>query len=154
MRASPSTTRAVNRASPVRRSAQRDLAAATQAGVVVTKVPDYCIDEVSDHAMALLLAAARKIPRSSAQVHDGRWDMKAVVPIHRLRGSGMTQILAINFGRTAAEQILEMPNIRQTTAIDLMTGLAEKKPLESSTIRLNLPPLTGKVILFQPKYYD
>jgi trehalose synthase len=73
--------------------------------------------------------------------------------VHRLK-NGMTQILAINFGRSPAEQILEMPTIRQTTAIDLMTGLAEKKPLDSSTIRLALPPLSGKVILFQTKYYD
>mgnify|MGYP003693750237 CR=1 FL=1 len=36
-----------------------------QAGIVVTKVPDYCIDEVSDHAMALLLAAVRKIPMAT-----------------------------------------------------------------------------------------
>jgi D-3-phosphoglycerate dehydrogenase len=50
-------------------------------------VPDYCIDEVSDHAMALLLALVRKIPSSSARTHGGRWEMKAVVPIHRLRGS-------------------------------------------------------------------
>ena len=64
-----------------------DLAAATAAGIVVTKVPDYCIDEVSDHAMALLLAVVRKIPSSSARTHGGRWEMKAVVPIHRLRGS-------------------------------------------------------------------
>src|SRR5262245_9852418 len=49
-----------------------DIAAATAAGIVVTKVPDYCIDEVSDHAMALLLALVRKIPSSSAQVHEGR----------------------------------------------------------------------------------
>jgi len=64
-----------------------DLAAATAAGIVVTKVPDYCIDEVSDHAVALLLALVRKIPLSNAHVHAGRWEMKAVVPIHRLRGS-------------------------------------------------------------------
>jgi D-3-phosphoglycerate dehydrogenase len=63
-----------------------DLAAATSAGIVVTKVPDYCIDEVSDHAMALLLTVARKIVQSNAHVHAGRWEMKAVVPIHRLRG--------------------------------------------------------------------
>jgi D-3-phosphoglycerate dehydrogenase len=62
-----------------------DLDAATAAGIVVTKVPDYCIDEVSDHAVALLLAAARKIPSSSASVHAGDWRMKAVVPVHRLR---------------------------------------------------------------------
>jgi D-3-phosphoglycerate dehydrogenase len=64
-----------------------DIQAATAAGIVVTKVPDYCIDEVSDHAMALLLAIVRKIPSSSARTHGGRWEMKAVVPIHRLRDS-------------------------------------------------------------------
>jgi len=73
-----------------------DLEAATAAGIVVTKVPDYCIDEVSDHAMALLLTLARKIPSSNAQVHAGRWEMKAVVPIHRLKG----RILGlVGFGR-------------------------------------------------------
>ena len=64
-----------------------DLDAATKAGIVVTKVPDYCLDEVSDHTMALLLAVVRKIPSSSARTHGGTWQMKAVVPIHRLRGS-------------------------------------------------------------------
>jgi len=73
-----------------------DLAAATSAGIVVTKVPDYCIDEVSDHAMALLLALVRKIPSSSARTHAGRWEMKAVVPIHRLRGSVLG---LVGFGR-------------------------------------------------------
>ena len=73
-----------------------DLAAATSAGIVVTKVPDYCLDEVSDHAVALLLAAVRKIPLSNAHVHAGRWEMKAVVPIHRLRG---TVLGLVGFGR-------------------------------------------------------
>ena len=73
-----------------------DLAAATSAGIVVTKVPDYCIDEVSDHALALLLAAARKITVSNTQVHAGRWEMPAVVPIHRLRGSVLG---LVGFGR-------------------------------------------------------
>ena len=64
-----------------------DIPAATKAGIVVTRVPDYCLDEVSDHAMALLLALARKIPSSNARTHAGQWAMKAVVPIHRLRGA-------------------------------------------------------------------
>ena len=63
-----------------------DIATATSQGIVVTKVPDYCIDEVSDHAMALLLAIVRKIPFSNSMVQAGRWEMPAVVPIHRLRG--------------------------------------------------------------------
>jgi len=64
-----------------------DLDAATKAGIVVTKVPDYCIDEVSDHAMALLLTIVRKIPAASEQVHAGIWKMPNFVPIYRLRGS-------------------------------------------------------------------
>jgi D-3-phosphoglycerate dehydrogenase len=73
-----------------------DLEAATKQGIVVTKVPDYCIDEVSDHAMALLLSLIRKIPFSSGRAHAGRWEMPAVTPIHRLRG---TVLGLVGFGR-------------------------------------------------------
>jgi D-3-phosphoglycerate dehydrogenase len=73
-----------------------DIDAATRQGIVVTKVPDYCIDEVSDHAMALLLSLVRKIPFSSARAHAGRWEMPAVTPIHRLRG---TVLGLVGFGR-------------------------------------------------------
>ena len=73
-----------------------DIAEATKKGIVVTKVPDYCIDEVSDHTMALLLAVVRKIPMISKQVHGGTWKMPNVVPIHRLRGSVLG---LVGFGR-------------------------------------------------------
>jgi D-3-phosphoglycerate dehydrogenase len=73
-----------------------DIEAATAKGIVVTKVPDYCIDEVSDHTMALLLAAARKIPMANAHVHGGVWKMPNYVPMHRLRGSVLG---LVGFGR-------------------------------------------------------
>ena len=73
-----------------------DIPAATERGIVVTKVPDYCIDEVSDHTMALLLSAVRKIPFANSLVHAGKWEMPAVVPIHRLRG---TVLGLVGFGR-------------------------------------------------------
>jgi len=63
-----------------------DIPAATACGITVTYVPDYCLHEVSDHAMALLLALARKIPFSDRLVQGGRWEMPAVVPIRRLVG--------------------------------------------------------------------
>ena len=63
-----------------------DLAAAAEAGITVTYAPVYCLDEVSDHAMALLLSLVRKIPYATRLVSDGRWEMPAVVPIARLRG--------------------------------------------------------------------
>lgn len=73
-----------------------DIAAATAAGIVVTRVPDYCIDEVSDHTLALLLALVRKIPFANSHVHTGQWQMASVVPIHRLRG----RVLGlVGFGR-------------------------------------------------------
>ena len=50
-------------------------------------MPDYCIREVSDHAMALLLALIRKIPLSNKLVQSGRWEMPAVVPIRRIEGT-------------------------------------------------------------------
>jgi D-3-phosphoglycerate dehydrogenase len=73
-----------------------DIAAATDAGIVVTRVPDYCVDEVSDHTLALLLAVVRKIPFANSRAHAGRWEMAAVAPIHRLRG---TVLGLVGFGR-------------------------------------------------------
>ena len=64
-----------------------DIPVATGQGIVVTRVPDYCLDEVSEHAMALLLALARKIPFANSRTHAGNWKMPEVVPIHRLRGT-------------------------------------------------------------------
>ncbi|HZP78500.1 MAG TPA: C-terminal binding protein [Pseudolabrys sp.] len=72
-----------------------DLKAAAAKGITVNYVPDYCIHEVSDHAMAMLLALARKLTLSNKVVQAGRWEMPAVVPIHRLHG----QVLGlIGFG--------------------------------------------------------
>src|SRR5258708_14465705 len=72
-----------------------DLPAAKEKGIAVNYVPDYCIREVSDHAMALLLALIRKIPLSNKLVQSGRWEMPAVVPIRRIEG---TVLGLIGFG--------------------------------------------------------
>jgi D-3-phosphoglycerate dehydrogenase len=64
-----------------------DLPAAKEKGIAVNYVPDYCIREVSDHAMALLLALIRKVPLSNKLVQSGRWEMPAVVPIRRIEGT-------------------------------------------------------------------
>jgi D-3-phosphoglycerate dehydrogenase len=63
-----------------------DIDAATKAGIQVCYVPDYCLDEVSDHALALLMSLARKITYSNSLVQGGRWEGKAVAPLWRLRG--------------------------------------------------------------------
>jgi D-3-phosphoglycerate dehydrogenase / 2-oxoglutarate reductase len=72
-----------------------DLVAAREKGIAVNYVPDYCIREVSDHAVALLLALIRKIPLSNKLVQAGRWEMPAVVPIRRIES---TVLGLIGFG--------------------------------------------------------
>jgi len=72
-----------------------DLAAAKEKGIAVNYVPDYCIREVSDHTMALLLSLIRKVPLSNKLVQAGRWEMPAVVPIRRIEG---TTLGLVGFG--------------------------------------------------------
>jgi D-3-phosphoglycerate dehydrogenase len=72
-----------------------DLPTAKEKGIAVNYVPDYCIREVSDHAMALLLSLIRKVPLSNKLVQSGRWEMPAVVPIRRIEG---TVLGLIGFG--------------------------------------------------------
>jgi len=79
-----------------------DVKTAAELGITVTYVPDYCMQEVSDHAMALLLALARKVPRSNALVQSGRWEMPAVVPLRRLEGQVLGLIGFGNIPRAVA----------------------------------------------------
>src|SRR5262249_16244329 len=65
-----------------------DVEAATRRGVQVTNAPsEWCSDEVADHAVALWLAAARKIPQYAAATRSGEWHWQSARPIHRLPGS-------------------------------------------------------------------
>ena len=75
-----------------------DMAAATKARILVTNVPDYCIDEVSDHALALLLALGRRIAVADNAVKAGAWDVVAHAGIRRLRGQTLG---LIGFGKIA-----------------------------------------------------
>ena len=62
-----------------------DVNAATERGIIVSNVTDYCIDEVSDHAFALLMSAARKVVQLNTAVKNGVWNFNEGVPIFRLR---------------------------------------------------------------------
>ncbi|TWB45914.1 C-terminal binding protein [Nitrospirillum pindoramense] len=75
-----------------------DLDAATDAGIIVTNNPTYCVEEVADHTVALLLSAARKTALLDRTVRDGRWDVMAAAPMRRLS----TQTLGlVGFGNIA-----------------------------------------------------
>jgi len=63
-----------------------DVASATKHGVCVVHVPSYCEDEVSDHAMALLLSCVRRTVLFTNSIRGGKWDFKLGRPMPRLRG--------------------------------------------------------------------
>jgi D-3-phosphoglycerate dehydrogenase len=79
-----------------------DLPAAKELGIAVNYVPDYCLREVSDHAMALLLALARKVPFSNKLVQSGRWEVPPIVPLRRLEGQTLGLIGFGNIPRALA----------------------------------------------------
>jgi D-3-phosphoglycerate dehydrogenase len=65
-----------------------DVEAATKHNILVTNVPnEWCENEVADHAMALLLAVARKVTVYDRATRAGIWQWQSGAPIHRLRGS-------------------------------------------------------------------
>lgn len=61
-----------------------DIDAARQAGITVTNVPDYCVQEVATHTVALLLALIRRVPQADAIVRSGGWGVVAIGELHRL----------------------------------------------------------------------
>lgn len=73
-----------------------DIPAATARGVWVAYVPDYSVDEVSSHAVGLLLAHARGIPWLVEATRNGIWGNGPVVPRRRLRGQTLG---LLGFGR-------------------------------------------------------
>jgi D-3-phosphoglycerate dehydrogenase len=75
-----------------------DIGEASARGIVVTNVPDYCIDEVSDHALALMLSLVRRVVVLDRSVRDGGWDLALARPVHRLRGRTLG---LVGFGRIA-----------------------------------------------------
>ncbi|HEY7667133.1 MAG TPA: C-terminal binding protein [Actinomycetota bacterium] len=75
-----------------------DIAEASSRGIVVTNVPDYCIDEVSDHALALILSLVRRVAILDRDVRAGGWDLAPARPVHRLRGRTLG---LVGFGRIA-----------------------------------------------------
>ena len=73
-----------------------DVDAATELGIQVLNVPDYCMDEVSNQAISLMLACHRKLNILNSQVHHNGWDYKIAKPIHRLQGQTLG---LLGFGR-------------------------------------------------------
>lgn len=77
-----------------------DLDAARAAGMAVTNVPDYCVEEVATHTIGLLLALVRRIPEGDAIVRSGKWGIGDLGVVHRF--SELTVGL-VGYGRIARQ---------------------------------------------------
>ena len=79
-----------------------DLEAATAAGIIVTNNPTYCIEEVAEQTMAMLLACARKIAFYDRMVRAGRWEVPPGKPMFRLAGQTLGLVGFGNIARQVA----------------------------------------------------
>lgn len=82
-----------------------DLKTAKELDIAVVNVPDYCLDEVSTHALGMLLSCARKLPQLNAAVKDGEWDWSPAQPIRRLRGQTVGIVGFGKIGRSFAQKV-------------------------------------------------
>jgi len=73
-----------------------DVDRATEKGIQVTNVQDYCVEEVADHAIAMWLTLVRKLLDYNRDTHNGIWQWQSGQPIYRTRGRTMG---VVSFGK-------------------------------------------------------
>ncbi|MFQ5694312.1 MAG: C-terminal binding protein [Nitrospinota bacterium] len=81
-----------------------DIEAATERGIIVTNNPTYCLEEVAEHTLALILSLARKVPFYDREVRRGKWDVEAAKPLHRLCGKTLGLVGLGNIARRVARR--------------------------------------------------
>jgi D-3-phosphoglycerate dehydrogenase len=80
-----------------------DLDAARSRGIPVCNVPDYCMDEVADHTLALLLATTRHVMANGNRVRDGGWGL--AVPLPAMKALADLTAGVVGFGRIGREVV-------------------------------------------------
>ena len=136
-----------------------DLDAARGRGIPVCNVPAYCIDEVADHTLALLLDATRRIAANGRVVRDGGWGL--AVPLDRMKALRDMTVGVVGFGRIGravadrlrgfgCRVLASDPNV---PAAEFASHGAEAVPLasllaESDAVTLHCPstPATRRLI--------
>lgn len=82
-----------------------DLKAATDLGIIVANVPDYCMEEVADQTIAMILTLIRKTAFFDRKVKSGQWDFHQGVPIYRTKGKILGLIGCGKIGLEVAKRI-------------------------------------------------
>jgi len=82
-----------------------DLKAATDLGIIVANVPDYCMDEVSNQTIAMIMTLIRKTAFFDQKVKSGQWDFRLGIPIYRTRGKTLGLVGCGKIGFEVAKKI-------------------------------------------------
>jgi D-3-phosphoglycerate dehydrogenase len=83
-----------------------DLATATRLGIPVTNVPDYCLIEVAEHALALIFALARKVAWYHDATKHSRYALQEGPALRRMEGQTLGIVGLGNIGRKVAEKAI------------------------------------------------
>jgi len=128
-----------------------DVRAATEANIIVSHVPNYCIDEVSTHAIALLLACVRNVVGKHGKMQRGAWDFNPVEPLYRMAGKTLGLVGLGNIGQGVARKmngwgltlLATDPFLEKDVAASLGVSLVDFDTLlrRSDYISLHLPLL-------------
>ena len=81
-----------------------DIQAATEHNICIVNVQEYCLDEVSDHAITLALTCIRKVVILNNAVKKGIWDLKVAIPIFRLKNKKFGLVGFGSIGRMVARK--------------------------------------------------
>lgn len=128
-----------------------DLEAATCAGIIVGNVPDYCMDEVSTHAVALLLACVRDICRIYSRMIQGDWRSQPTQPLRQMAGKSLGLVGLGQIGSAVARKMAMWglrilacdPFVEESHARSLGVQLVDLRTLcgQSDYISLHTPLL-------------
>ena len=129
-----------------------DLEAATAAGIRVTNNPTYCLEEVAEDAMALLLASARKIAFFDRMVRNERWEVPPGKPIFRLAGStiglvgfgNISRLVAVRAAAFGMRVLFSDPFVPDGKFSNLGTKVELDQLLRESDFVSLHPPLTAQ----------
>ncbi|MEK7269642.1 MAG: C-terminal binding protein [Planctomycetota bacterium] len=136
-----------------------DVRAATERGIWVANVPDYCYDEVSEQALALIMACARRVVESDRLARAGKGPEAENLPVRRIRGSvlgllalgGIARTLVkkasgLGFARVLATDPVVKPEQAKSLGVELVNIDTLLKESDYLSIHAPLLPSTRHII--------
>ncbi len=141
-----------------------DVQAATEAGIIVGNVPDYCVEEVSSHAVALLLACIRHLVGTAQRLSQGAWNVVRQIPIYRMAGKTLGIVGLGQIGRAVARKLSTWgltilavdPFVKKDKARSLGVELVDLETLcrSSDYISMHLPLLPETRHIIGPEQFE